>query len=146
MPPQQPPFTFLYDVLRGLSVIETLVYNDHCRAWFIHGFVLETPEDEACPHETRRVECRICGGAGVVTPSQLYALQTNLSMAVGKRESIIKGRRGIDGFPVLVEYDPSSVMVDAPQYRRALKAAEDRCWDVWKQFTEEIRFGLRARY
>lgn len=142
-------FPFLYDVLRALAVIQTLVYLDHCRAWFIHGFVLKTEEEDTCPHTSRQIECPLCGGAAAVSPPQLYDLYTRLREAVERRECIARGKKGVDGLPVVVEYDPlcSSDVEDwgCPRYRHALKRAEEQCWDVWDGFVETVRFNICAR-
>ena len=131
-------FDEMYDVLRGLSVIEDLVYSPHCRAWFIHGFVLKTSENDTCAHSHRCLECVICGGANVIQPCHIFAIKNNLGAAVNEREILAQGRIGIDGLPIVVEeYEPYT-----PATMLALQNAEMKCLDIWRSFVTTVMHAI----
>lgn len=57
---------------------------------------------------------------------------------------MVQGQVGDDGFPIVVEYDPFSLIgPDRPAaYYDAVRCAEYSCWDVWDTFCESLEFSL----
>ena len=149
---REQPFAHLYDTLRGLHVIRDLSHSRECRAWFVHGFILETPDGDACPHSDRKRSCLVCGCADAFSPAELWAFRVNLERRVRDRDCIagVNSRVGTDGLPMILEYEPpltgnydpetcdEIVDVSAAEARRNLQKAEAECWKVWDHFKQTV--------